>query len=580
MSKEFIEAQHNKDSIHKAAEQEEQLNYFLISELQSNRLDQKYLTQWAERNYQTDDYFHNWLRMILKPANFLLFLNYIRYPLPSAKLAKIKIEPQLKRVFVSEDADFKYNVQGKEKEDYIEDLKIKEFTSELFQKIIYKHNSLVVCDLDPVTPNKPERYFIDIGDVVSIKERKNKVWKIAFKATLNIDGADKHGYLYIDDNKYEFYDDKKIFVVKKNHDLGYTPVHFIVPNKFKGDFIIRESVYTYIRKDLEDYTFLKTLQSMVTTSGTIPIITKIDTSSEEENEDQNTNENGEPAYKSMIGSQKAEVNSQNNNVSSGEFQPGTVHSVSLEDITDSQGKINIDAVKYFVNYHRIPVDTLDHLNKRVQELEENIQVTLVGDIITGSEEAKNIPQIQKSISVLENTLTNVAEILNRIRKLSDTDMLGLKYGIKRVNEVFIHFGTDFFLDSESKLIDDFNKAPNSLERKNIIVRINKNRYKNNPEILSRQDILYNIMPYVSDKDFELAIQQQAVSDINKEYQLRFDYWIQLFEAQYGDIVTFFKMLEDKTKAIRIKVINDLVIQIIKTNTEGELNNSANNNLNT
>jgi len=563
VSKNFIEAGFNSKSIKKATQQEKQLDYFINSELQENSVDTNYIKSWGERHFQTNDYFLNWVKLIFKIDNFLSFYKYLRFPLPSTKLIKNKIEPQLRRVFKAEDSDFKYYVIGKDEEDYIKELDIKTFNEEMFHRLLYKHNSLIVADLDSEQLNTPKRYFIDIDKVISIQEKDKKIYKIAYSGCIQYEGQEIDGYIYIDTEKYAFFDIDKKLIVEEPHDLGRTPVEFISPNKYKEDFVIRESFYTFIRGDIEEYVFLKTLQKMTEPNGAIPVVTKIQTSEEDNND---YTKEGQPNSDSIMGSQTSEIYNQNSSIGNGDLQPGTIHEVPLDSIQDADGNINTDAVSNYLNFHYTPIEALKYINDRIKEIETNIIVTIVGDIITGSEEAKNIPQIEKSLSVLENTLISFAEKLNRIRKISDTDMLSLKYGKDAVNEVFIHYGTDFFLDSETKLFDDLAKAPNSLERKNIIVRINQNRYKNNADILSRQKILYDLMPYVSDIDFDKSLAQNSVTQITKEYQLRFTYWISFFESQYGDVVTFYNDLEGD-KAERLALINNLIIDIINKNTE-------------
>ncbi len=154
------------DDLNLATEQEKQLSYFLDSQLQDTRLSQEYLDQWTNRQYQTNDYFLNWVNLIFKTENFLSFFKYLRYPLASTKLIKNKIEPQLRRVFNAEDADFKYDVSGVEDADFIGDLQIKKFNKDIFEKLLYSHNSILVEDLEPIEANKPFRFFVDIKDVV------------------------------------------------------------------------------------------------------------------------------------------------------------------------------------------------------------------------------------------------------------------------------------------------------------------------------------------------------------------------------------------------------------------------------
>lgn len=563
VSTEFIRSAVNSASINKAVIQEKQLNYILNSKLQEDRFDTEYLKQWADRKCQSDDAFLNWVKSIFKTENFLTFFKYLRFPLPSTKIIHNRIEPQLMRVFNAEDANFTYDVKGRDFADFEEDLEVKRFNRNIFDRLLYKHNSLIVADLDPLTPNKPYRYFIDITDVKSLEEKDGKVTRIAFKGcvTETEPGEETEaetGYIYIDSQVYSFYDDSMELIREVAHDLGYCPVHFISPKKYNDDCVVRESLFTYVREEIEEFNFMKTLQRMTEPNGAIPVVSKIQSTKKKEG---SGGPEGEQDINKIMGSAKSDVYNQNVSLGTGDLQPGTIHEIPIDAIRSDDGSINMDAVKNYLNFHYIPIEALDYLNRRIQELERSIVSTIVGDVLESSEASKNQDQIAKSISILENTLMSFAESLNRIRKYSDRDMLCLKYGSKLVNEVFIHYGTDFFLDSQSKLFEDLGKAPNTLERKNIIVRISQNRYKNNQDQMSRQKLLYDLMPYVSDIDFDKAIAQQIVNPVNKEYQLRFNYWIDQFEAYYGNIVQFYKDMEI-SKAEKLVLINNLITDLI------------------
>jgi hypothetical protein len=80
------------------------------------------------------------------------------------------------------------------------------------------------------------------------------------------------------------------------------------------------------------------------------------------------------------------------------------------------------------------------------------------------------------------------------------------------------------------------------------------------------------MPFVSDKDFTQALSLQIVSPVNKDYQLRFNYWIDQFEAYYGDIVTFYKQMDTESKAERLIVINNLITELIQKQLTDEKSN--------
>lgn len=560
MSKEFIEKGYNKDLISKASRQERQLSYFTQSELQED-ITTEYLKQWAERNYKGNDYFLNFVKQVFKTENFLFFFKYLRKPLPSAKLINNKIKPQLKRVFTSENADFKYDVTNVDKQEIKETLDIKDFQEELFNKMLFKHNSIVIEDLDSEEKNKPFRYFLDIDRVMSLAHDNKNITKIAFTGCAVIDGVEVEGIIYIDNNVYSLYDDKHNLISEVAHDLGRCPANFIIDEKYKGNFIIRESIFTYVREELEEYVFLKTLQRMTEPNGALPVVTKLEVPDDNEDID---GSNGEPNSNNIMGSQKASIYNENNNEQTGDLQAGTMHEVPIEAITKDDGSLDMEAVKSYLNFFYIPVEALNYMKDRINEIENSVISTIVGTIDISNSTAVNELQIEKSIIVLENTLINLADSLNKVRRESDYNMLALKYSPEKVNEVFIFYGTDFFLESQSKLFADLEKAPNPIERKNLLVRINQNKYKNNHDQMVRAKLLYDLVPFTTDADFDKGV-ANGLDEVTKQYYLRFNYWIGLFEAQYGDIVSFWTELESDT-ATRLTLVNNLIIDIIKNNT--------------
>lgn len=558
MSKEFIQAKVNANYISNAVRQEEQLSYFLESDLQESFITHEYIQQWASRKYQSNDYFLNFIKSVFKDDVFLKFYKYLRRPIPSTKLIKNRIEPQLKRMFVSENADFRYSVKGVDQSKIKEDLNIKIFEQDLFYHILFKHNSIIIAS---VSDEKATRFFLDIKNVISIEESNNSINRIAFNAVANIGGEIKKGIAYYDKQQFAFYDYKYELIGEPLiNDLGYVPAHFIVNKKFNREPIIKESLFSYMREELEEYVFLKTLQKMTEPSGAIPVTTTIEIEKESEDIDGTF----EPVIDEVMSSQKAKEYSTNPPKSTGLLQPGMVHEIPLGAIQDNEGRLDTDLLNNFISFKFIPVDILTYINERIQQIEDSIITTTVGDILGRREEAQNELQVEKSLTTLQNNLLNIVEMMNRSRKLSDQDILKLNYGVNAVDEVFIFYGTDFLLDSVTKLYDDLEKAPNPIERKNILVRINQNKYKSNQEQLIRQNILYELLPYVSDKDFDIARNSNQVDNTTMQYQLRFTYWVQMFESKYGDIVNFYNSMEIEPIQ-KFILINNLIKQLINEN---------------
>lgn len=557
MSLEFCKAGIYKSELNLAKRQEEQLSYLVTSELQASELSTEYLKAWAERKYQTNDHFLNFIKSVFREKNFLLFAKFMRKPLPSAKLVNAKIKPQLKRVFNAEDADSKYSVSGVDNSDFLPLLEVDDFNQQLFEAYFNAHNSIVICELDSEEANTPFRYILGIEKVRSIKpDRKGNIEKISFYSTLEINEKHEKGTIFIDDEKYAFYpNDERVPHVEALHDLGYCPAHFISPRKYGSNWVVRESLLTYIREELEEYNFLKTIQKMSEPDSSIATVVQLDAG-----ENVKKQEINKPEIDGLIGGQQPELYATNPPTNSGILAAGTIHKIppSVKD----DGAFDMDIVKNYISFHFTPIEPLEFMNKRIKEIENSIISTLIGDIVNSNEESKNMLQIEKSITVLDNTLTDFGSMLNRIRTLSDTDMLSLRYGKDRVKDVFITFGTDFMIDSQTLLFDSLAKAPNVIERKNILKRINLNRYKNNQSQLLRNNLLYDLLPFISDADFEKGKASGIVSDINLKLQIRFSYWISKFEAMYGDIVTFYQE-QDLSNDEKLIFINNILIELIK-----------------
>ena len=557
MSTEFIKSGLNRVDIATAERQERQLSYFTQSSLQDDTISERYLEQWATRKYQGKDYFLNFVKGVFKTENFLSFFKYLRHPLPSAKIINNKIKPQLNRVFVSENSEFKYSVKNVSDQEISDTLGTNAFQDELLNKILFKHNSILIEDLDAVEANKPFRFFIDVSRVLALDHNDIGITRIAYTAVLDNDNV----IVYVDSKTYAVYDKDYNLIKEEAHDLGRCPANFISKNRYSDNFIIRESLFTYVREELEEYVFLKTLQRMSEPNGAIPVVVKLET--EEGESDSIRGDEGEPSSDQIMGSQKASISGNNNNKQSGDLQTGTIHEVPIDAVRDDDNKINMDVVKNYLNFFFTPVESLNYIKTRVSEIENSIISTLIGTGDFSNEESKNEMQIEKSIITLENTLIYLADNLNAIRTASDYNMLALRFGKSQVNKVYISYGTDFFLESISSLFVDYEKAPNPIERKGILLRINQNRYKNNRDQMARQALLYELLPFTSDKDFEIA-RSLKLDTITLQLQLRFDYWISAFEAEHGDLITFYEEIgEDDDKATRLLLINNLLVEIIK-----------------
>ena len=558
MSKEFIEKKHGFNSLNEATRQQKQLSYYLTSEIQEDARND-YFDKYVNSKYYDSDIFLNWVKSITKNQNFLSIAKYYRNPNPSSKLINTRIKEPLSRVFFSEDSYFNYVINGK----YVDyPLECEDgFEEKLFETVLFRHNDIIVHDL--FDTNEPYRIFVGIDKVVSIdiEEKTDLIEKIAYTAEIERNGETIKGYVYLDEEKYEFYNKDQKLIISEPHDYGQCPATFAVQRNFANDPIVKLSIFSHLRADLEEYCFLKTLQRMTNASGIIPIVTKIKTKELSEEGSDFDAAGGEPMSLDQIGSQVSQEARQTAGNGKGTIlQPGTVVEVPAREKTD--GSIDMELAKNFLNFFYTPVQALTYLNDRIKELESSIITDSIGDYSEGNEASMTELQVSKGFVSREDKLRWLSNTLSFSRRLSDNMLLSLKYGRENV-KVDIFYGSDFFLESQGKLYEMFKISPNPIERRNILIRLSQRRNMYNKEKSKREVILYKLMPYTSDKDFDYANEKDRIDPLIFEFQTRFSYWIAMFESLYGNICTFW----NETKANeseKIVLLNNLIFNLITT----------------
>ena len=547
-------------SIAEAIRQQRELAYFTQSRIQQP-ITQKYLEQWAERQYAGSDEFINWIKTIFGGDNFLSFYKYLSFPVPSANVVNNKIRPQLERVFFSDDSYFKYTIKGQEVKEPL-NLESVEFSERMLNAMMFRHNDILITDLKDI--NKPFRELISIDNVVAIESNNSVIKRIAYSATvpmLKNDGTTEltDGYLYMDNIEYKFYDKDLNEKLTIPHDLDECPADYIVPEAFSDNDIVRKSLFSYVSPKLKEYSFLTTLQRMTDPNGVVPVTAILKFKDKEENEDVD-GDNKQPAIPMSVSSQQS---SEQREVvgKQTEVQAGTI--IEVKPRLKDDGSIDSVAVQNYIKFYHMPVEAMEHLNDRILQIENDIIQSVTGDFKEQNESAQNEKQVSKGFISKEDALRKVSKGLSRIRERSDFKMIALEFG-KDVVSNSAFYGSDFFPESQNELYEVFAKAPNPIERKNTLIRINKAKNRFNKENALRQSIMYDLMPYAADVDFNTAVENQRVGAVEFQYQTRFNYWIGVFEATYGDLVIFWEGMESDSNSTKLMLINNLITDLITT----------------
>lgn len=562
MSRQFVEQAHNTEALSKANMQQDQIRQFTKSKISEN-ITQQYLDAWANRKYTTDDRFLNWLKNTMKTDAFLTVFKHMRYPLPSAKIVNNKIKRQLDRVFFAEDSYFKYII-GKEPVTAPEILNSKEWHKTIFDALLFRHNDVVVTKV--VDVNTPARQLIGIDKVKSIELEGDKIIKIAYTGSMDYNGEKVSGFAYIDDQKYGFYPSKKGYEdLEVSHDLGRCPAHFVSSKVLDSsdNNIVRESIFSYAITDLEEYVFLKTLQNIADSKGTFPVTTMLNTNRTVDDDEPKETNDGEPMAATTLGSQQS--NRQTANQKGSPLDTGTYYEMPIK--RDNSGKLDVGYVDHFLKFFHFPVEIMEFIDKRVKELHKDIIACVVGYHSEMTESAKNELQVSQGYVSKEDVLRSFAFDMTEVVEQSDRDMLELQLGQNKVT-VSVFFGSRFFTETVADIYESLKKTPNPIEAKSLLNKLAMSRNRFNGEAAKKDAIMYQLLPFSTQEDFNTALQHNAVEPETVQLQTRFNFWINMFEAKYGDLFVFWQG-EEGSDAVKLAVVTGLIYSLIKPINDGE-----------
>ena len=553
--KDFIDNCKYKPEIKEAIAYQNELSYFIETHLNSNIFA---LQQDAiDKAWNSTNPFINWLKGWMRKDNFDSLMKFMRHPLPTAALIQDDVVPELKKVFDSTNSYYEYDfssnsikLRGKELIS-----KYKEFyKDDVFERLITAHNSLIVTDY--IDARNPYRYFIEISDVRAIEpDADGEIKAIVFV------GANELGYerwYYYTDEFYSVYiQDGEGFVLESlnKHDIGACPVDFISVEPLNSKkFVTRKSIFSNLKEKFENYVCYYNLQKMCLPHGAIPIVTHYTPNRKPCNSvfaDGSRCVNGYLARENVDGvTIKDSSLPQNRMIGNKDnllpcpvcnpktiIQAGAVVGMPVPKFGDN-GEKPFDLNANFVKFHYIPTDILEWWETFVNAKYSEIKYILVGKGFEDSNgQAKNKDQIARGNQTLENTLIELSIKLSKLRKSLDTKMLRIAFK-NSFKECHIDFGNDFYIETEFELRDALKQAIDPIDKENIIKRINYSIYKNNPEEYARAELLYKLLPYSTLTDTEF-ISLQGIDPKMKELRLNFKYYIDSFEAQFGDLNDYF-----------------------------------------
>lgn len=438
--------------------------------------------------------------------------------------------------------------------------------------------NVLVIDLPSVqTTFRPEpyQYFVSPSSMTDIdinkftgnieyfifKQSKFK-WDSALNTTLNAKfeiGKELEKTIVIDDCCYRVFakgDGDWELLYKSEHDLGYTPcIDFWKPSIQGTNGINKKGILTNLLSKLDKFVFYSALVDYMDIYGAFPIFVTYSMEEEQydsKRKDVNFGDYYSPSTSSYVGSDKGE--SQNPRTSYRWMgAPGSI--LEYQQPADANDNNFVKDSPHFIN---MPVDALRHVNDRCKSLKnELIEYATGQDREYMNEIAKNPEMFDASFSKQDSIITFVKRQLERVHQFSTKTRICLRYGKEYFNSCTVDYGSDYFLKDAGKIVQEYEdsvKAGMPPEYSYQIAKEATNtRFKNNVDILARQRIMRDLIPYQDCSIQDLVIAGVSVGDV-KNFVLRINSttFISQFELDYGDIVKFGSTMSYSDKIYFIK----------------------------
>lgn len=198
------------------------------------------------------------------------------------------------------------------------------------------------------------------------------------------------------------------------------------------------------------------------------------------------------------------------------------------------------------------VDNLEWVKGYVQYLSDDIKKICTGRTPQVNNAAKNEDQVGESLEEQKSILDKIGEQFERAHKFVLETVGILRYTRKYFVSATVDYGSDYFLKTADEQTEEFDQAKKSGMNAGYLYALKKNvittKFKNNKDQLNQQILLLELEPYPEYTVTELktlGIDQQDW--VNFVIKLNFTTFVQRFQAEYGNIVTFMSQSDYKLK---------------------------------
>ena len=342
------------------------------------------------------------------------------------------------------------------------------------------------------------------------------------------------------------------------HDLGYCPVIDFWKESIKGSKGINKVGPITMQLSNLDYTlFFKACIDYMNLYGPFPLMVTYDMKTKEWDDKTKQVVGGTGAYaRNQVSSVSNSIATQNPRTSGrNTLGPGGGFSTPVP----ADGNDH-DFMKNPMKFVGMDVDNVKAANELLAQMEASIKEKCTGiDKNYLNEIAKNDAMIAASFRKEETILTWIKSNMERVHKFVTKAKCELRYGKEYFLGCTIDYGSDYLLKDAKTLSDEFKLAVDNGMPQGYSFEIANaaaiTRFKNNPDLLARMRILFDLEPYsttpikdLKEMGFDIGDQEGFVIKAN------FNTFVTRFELECGDIVNFGSLIKysEKIKTIQSK----------------------------